>query len=81
MEFVKSVEIALGLISILLATYSLLGFVRLTRLWHRISTLDRYEELFAYLSVFVAAFIGLLLLITIMSVYIVTGKQIGRAHV
>lgn len=68
MEFAKNVELALGLISILLSGYSLLGFVRLTRFWHRISTLDRYEELFSYISVFVAAFISFLILITIMAV-------------
>ena len=68
MEFVKSVQLVLGLVSILLAGYSLLGFVRLARFWHRISTLDRYEELFSYISVFVAAFISFLILITIMAV-------------
>ena len=68
MDFVKSVEIALGLISILLSSYSFLGFFRLTKFWYQISTLERYQELFAYISVFLAAFIGALLLITIMAV-------------
>lgn len=68
MDFVKSVEIVLGLISILLSIYSFLGFLRLTKFWYQISTLERYQELFAYISVFLAAFIGALLLITIIAV-------------
>ena len=58
MDFVKSIEVSLGLISILLATYSLLGFVRLARFWYQISNLERYQEMFLYMSVFVGAFIG-----------------------
>ena len=68
MDFVKSVELVLGLISILLASYSFLGFLRLTKFWYQISTLERSQELFAYISVFLAAFIGALLLITIIAV-------------
>ena len=68
MTITKSIELTLGLISILLAGYSLLGFVRLTNFWHQIPTIDRYQELFAYLSVFMASFISFLILITIMVV-------------
>lgn len=68
MDFAKSLELVLGLISILLSSYSFLGFLRLTKFWYQISNLERYQELFAYISVFVAAFIGALLLITIMAV-------------
>ena len=65
MEFVKSVELVLGLISILLATYSLLGFARLARFWYQISNLERYQEMFLYISVFVGAFIGSLILMVV----------------
>lgn len=66
MEFIKSIELVLGLISILLAGYSFLGFMRLSQFWHQISTLERNQELFAYISVFVASFIGALILMVIM---------------
>ncbi len=66
MDFVKSVELVLGLISILLAGYSFLGFMRLSQFWHQISTLERYQELFAYISAFLASFISFLILIVIM---------------
>lgn len=68
MTVVKIIELVLGLVNILLATYSLLGFVRLTRFWYEISNLERYQELFLYISVFVASFIGALILMTIMAV-------------
>ena len=68
MEFVKSVEIALGLISILLASYSLLGFVRLSRFWFQIPNLERNQEMFLYVSVFLGAFIGSLILMVVMAV-------------
>ena len=57
-----SIKLVLGLVSILLAIYSLLGFVRLTRFWYQISNLERYQEMFLYISVFVGAFIGSLIL-------------------
>ncbi len=66
MSFVKSVELVLGLISILLAGYSFLGFLRLTKFWYQISNLERYQELFAYISVFLASFISFLILVVIM---------------
>lgn len=66
MTVVKIIELVLGLVNILLATYSLLGFVRLTRFWYQISTLERYQELFLYISVFVASFIGASILMVLM---------------
>ena len=66
MTVVKIIELVLGLLNILLAGYSLLGFVRLTRFWYEISNLERYQELFLYISVFVASFIGALILMVIM---------------
>ena len=68
MELIKSIELVFGLISILLAGYSFLGFMRLTQFWHQISTIERYQELFAYISVFLASFISFLILVTIMVV-------------
>lgn len=68
MELIKSIELALGLISILLAGYSFLGFMRLTQFWHQISTLERYQELFAYISVFLASFISFLILVVVMAI-------------
>lgn len=59
-------ELILGLISILLASYSLLGFIRLTRFWYQISNLGRYQELFLYISVFVASFVGTLIMMILM---------------
>lgn len=65
---IKIVEIVLGLTSILLATYSLLGFSRLAQFWYQISNLERYQEMFSYITVFVGAFIGALILIVMMVV-------------
>ena len=66
MEFVKSVELVLGLISILLAGYSLFGFVRLARFWFQIPNLERQKEEFLYISVFVSSFIVALILMIVM---------------
>lgn len=63
-----SIKLVLGLVSILLAIYSLLGFVRLTRFWYQISNLERNQEMFLYISVFVASFIGALILMIMMVV-------------
>lgn len=63
-----SINLVLGLVSILLAIYSLLGFVRLARFWYQISNLERYQEMFLYISVFVASFIGALILMILMVV-------------
>ena len=60
-----SIKLVLGLVSILLAIYSLLGFLRLTRFWFQISNLERYQEMFLYMSVFVGAFIGSLILMVV----------------
>ena len=68
MTIMNSIELVLGLSSIILACYSLLGFVRLARFWYRISNLERYNEMFSYIAVFVASFIGALILITMMVV-------------
>lgn len=65
---IKIVEIVLGLASILLAICSLLGFNRLSRFWSQIPNLQRYEELFTYISVFLGAFVCDLILIVIMVV-------------
>jgi hypothetical protein len=65
MTIMISIKLVLGLVSILLAIYSLLGFVRLTRFWYQISNLERYQEMFLYISVFVGAFIGALILIVV----------------
>lgn len=66
MTIITSIKLVLGLVSILLAIYSLLGFARLTRFWYQISNLERYQELFLYISVFVASFIGALILMIVM---------------
>lgn len=66
MTVVKIISLVLGLVNILLATYSLLGFIRLTRFWYQISNLERYKELFLYISVFVASFIGASILMVLM---------------
>lgn len=68
MTIINIIELLLGLISILLSIYSLLGFVRLTRFWYQISNLERYQEMFLYMSVFVASFIGALILMVVMVV-------------
>ena len=65
---IKVVQIVLGVLSILLSFYSFLGFVRLSRFWHQIPNLQRYEELFTYVAVFLGAFINALILVTIMVV-------------
>ena len=62
------IELILGLVSILLSIYSLLGFVRLSRFWYQIANLKRQEELFLYISVFVASFIGALTMMILMVV-------------
>lgn len=66
MTVVKIISLVLGLVNILLATYSLLGFIRLTRFWYQISNLERYKELFLYISVFVASFLGATILMILM---------------
>lgn len=66
MAAIKIISLVLGLVNILLATYSLLGFIRLTRFWYQISNLERYKELFLYISVFVASFIGALIMMILM---------------
>lgn len=63
MTILKVVELILVVFSILLSLYSALGFLRLARFWARISNLDRYKELFAYMTTFVSAFISLLILV------------------
>lgn len=65
---IKVVQIVLGVLSILLSFYSFLGFVRLSRFWSQIPNLQRYEELFTYIAVFLGAFIGDLILIVMMVV-------------
>ena len=65
---IKVVQIVLGVLSILLSFYSFLGFVRLSRFWHRIANLERYQELFSYIAVFIASFMGALILMVIMVV-------------
>lgn len=68
MTIMNSVELVMGLASILLASYSLLGFVRLAKYWYQISNLERYNELFSYIAVFVGALIGALILMILMVV-------------
>ena len=68
MTIISSIELVLGLVSILLACYSLLGFVRLAKYWYQISNLERYNELFSYIAVFVGAFVCDLILMVIMVV-------------
>lgn len=68
MTILNNIELVLGLVSILLAIYSLLGFIRLTRFWYQIPNLERYQELFLYLSVFVGAFIVTLILLILVVV-------------
>lgn len=52
----------------MLALYSLLGFARLARFWYKIPNLERQEELFLYISVFLASFIGALIMMILMVV-------------
>lgn len=66
MTVMKIISLVLGVVNILLATYSLLGFIRLTRFWYQISNLERYKELFLYISVFVASFLGATILMVLM---------------
>lgn len=66
MTVINIIELLLGVASLLLAIYSLLGFVRLSRFWYQIANLERQKELFAYISVFVGAFIGALFLMIVM---------------
>lgn len=68
MTIMTSIKLVLGLVSILLAIYSLLGFARLARFWYQISNLERYQELFLYMSVFVASFVGALVMMILMVV-------------
>ena len=68
MKVLSSVELVLGLVSILLAIYSLLGFARLARFWFQIPNLDRNQEMFSYIAVFVGAFIGALILMVLVVV-------------
>lgn len=68
MTIMNNIELVLGLVSILLAIYSLLGFIRLAKYWYQISNLERYNELFSYIAVFVGSFIGDLILMIIMVV-------------
>lgn len=63
-----SIKLVIGLVSILLSIYSLLGFARLARFWFQIPNLERNQEIFLYVSVFMAAFIGALILMIIMAV-------------
>lgn len=65
MTAMTSIKLVLGLVSILLAIYSLLGFARLARFWFQIPNLERNQEIFLYLSVFVAAFISALILMVV----------------
>lgn len=66
MTVINIIELVLGIASVLLTSYSLLGFVRLSRFWYQISNLDRYKELFAYIAVFLGAFVGSLILMIVM---------------
>lgn len=59
----KIFETALVVFSISASLYALLGFLRLARFWPRISSLDRYKELFAYQTVFVGAFTTFLIFV------------------
>lgn len=68
MTIMTSIKLVLGLVSILLAIYSLLGFVRLSRFWYQIANLERQKELFLYMSVFVASFVGALVMMILMVV-------------
>lgn len=68
MTIMNNIELVLGLVSVLLACYSLLGFVRLARFWYQISNLERYQEMFSYIAVFVASFIVALILMILMVV-------------
>ena len=68
MTIINIIKLVLGLVSILLSFYSLLGFVRLSRFWFKISNLSRYQEIFLYFAVFMASFISALILVMIMAV-------------
>lgn len=68
MTIMTSIKLALGIVSILLAIYSLLGFARLARFWFQISNLERFQEIFLYMSVFVASFVGVLVMMIFMVV-------------
>ena len=68
MTILNSVELVLSWISIALSCYSLLGFIRLARFWYQLPSLQRFQELFAYLATFIGSFIGVLILIVIMVV-------------
>ena len=68
MKIINIIKLILGLLSIFLASYSLLGFIRLSRFWFQIPNLERNQETFLYISVFLASFIVFLILIVIMVV-------------
>lgn len=68
MTIINIIKLILGSVSIMLALYSLLGFARLARFWFQISNLERYQEIFLYMSVFVASFIGALVMMIFMVV-------------
>ena len=66
MTIINIIRLILGLLSIILASYSLLGFIRLSRFWFQIPNLERNQEMFLYFSVFLGAFISFLILVVIM---------------
>lgn len=68
MTIINIIKLILGSVSIMLALYSLLGFARLARFWFQISNLERYQEIFLYMSVFVASFVGALVMMIFMVV-------------
>lgn len=68
MTIINIIKLILGSVSIMLALYSLLGFARLARFWYKIPNLERQEELFLYISVFLASFIGALIMMILMVV-------------
>lgn len=59
----KIIEVVLITLSILFAGYSLLGFLRLARFYYRIPNLERSQELFSYVTVFVGAFTTFLIFV------------------
>lgn len=68
MTIINIIKLILGSVSIMLALYSLLGFARLARFWFQISNLERFQEIFLYMSVFVASFVGALVMMIFMVV-------------
>lgn len=59
----KIFETALVVFSISASLYSLLGFLRLARFYYRIPNLERSQELFSYVTVFVGAFTTFLIFV------------------